>query len=71
MRFCGGYRVSKQNLQDISDRGDSYLDTLHNANYSGYTHEFVTHMWHRNRGDEVEIPEKFNTNIDIMIEGCE
>jgi hypothetical protein len=64
------FKIGKQNLQDISDRGDSYLDTLHNANYSGYTHEFVTHMWHRNRGDEVEIPEKFNQKgWDAIING--
>ena len=64
------FKIGKQNLQDISDRGEGYLDTLHNANYSGYTHEFVTHMWHRNRGDEVELPEKFNQKgWDAIING--
>jgi len=36
------------------------LQNLHDINYSGYTHEFITHQWARNRGEEVIIPEKFN-----------
>jgi len=33
---------------------------MHDRNYTGYTHEFVTHQWMRSRGVEVELPEKFN-----------
>ena len=36
------------------------LNILHDRNYAGYTHEFVTDQWARNRGEEVIIPETFN-----------
>ena len=54
------FKIGKQNISDLETRGQDYLENLHNINYSGYTHEFVTHQWARNRGEEVVIPEKFN-----------
>ena len=54
------FKIGKQNISDLETRGQDYLENLHNINYSGYTHEFVTHQWARNRGEEVIIPEKFN-----------
>ena len=54
------FKIGKQNISDLETRGQDYLENLHNINYSGYTHEFVTHQWTRNRGEEVVIPEKFN-----------
>jgi len=54
------FKIGKQNLSDLEVRGEDYLKNLHEINYSGYTHEFVTHQWARNRGEEVIIPEKFN-----------
>ena len=54
------FKIGKQNISDQATRGEDYLNILHDRNYSGYTHEYVTHQWARNRGEEVEIPEKFN-----------
>ena len=54
------FKIGKQNISDFEIRGQDYLQNLHDINYSGYTHEFVTHQWARNRGEEVVIPEKFN-----------
>ena len=54
------FKIGKQNISDLETRGQDYLENLHNINYLGYTHEFVTHQWARNRGEEVVIPEKFN-----------
>ena len=54
------FKIGKQNISDQSTRGEDYLSILHDRNYSGYTHEYVTHQWARNRGEEVVIPEKFN-----------
>lgn len=54
------FKIGKQNISDLETRGQDYLQNLHDVNYSGYTHEFVTHQWARNRGEEVIIPEKFN-----------
>lgn len=54
------FKIGKQNISDLETRDQDYLENLHNNNYSGYTHEFVTHQWARNRGEEVVIPEKFN-----------
>ena len=54
------FKIGEQNISDIANRGNDYLNHLHSANYSGYTHEFVTHQWARNRGEEVIIPDKFN-----------
>ena len=54
------FKIGKQNISDQSIRGEDYLSNLHDRNYTGYTHEYVTHEWARNRGEEVEIPEKFN-----------
>ena len=54
------FKIGKQNISDQSIRGEDYISNLHDRNYTGYTHEYVTHEWARNRGEEVEIPEKFN-----------
>ena len=54
------FKIGKQNISDLDTRGQDYLQNLHDINYSGYTHEFITHQWARNRGEEVIIPEKFN-----------
>ena len=50
------FKIGKQNISE----SPGTLDVLHERNYSGYTHEFVTDQWARNRGEEVIIPEKFN-----------
>ena len=50
------FKIGKQNISESSDK----LNILHERNYSGYTHEFVTDQWARARGEEVIIPEKFN-----------
>jgi len=50
------FKIGKQNISESSDK----LNILHERNYSGYTHEFVTDQWARTRGEEVIIPEKFN-----------
>ena len=50
------FKIGKQNISESPET----LNILHERNYSGYTHEFVTHRWARNRGEEVEIPKKFN-----------
>jgi len=50
------FKIGKQNISESAGT----LDVLHERNYAGYTHEFVTHRWARNRGEEVIIPEKFN-----------
>ena len=50
------FKIGKQNISESPET----LNILHERNYSGYTHEFVTHQWARNRGEEVIIPEKFN-----------
>ncbi len=54
------FKIGEQNISDQASRGGDYLNVLHERNYSGYTHEFVTHQYARNRGEEVIIPEKFN-----------
>jgi|TARA_B110000027_G_C16085621_1_gene285796 hypothetical protein len=54
------FKIGQQNISDFSEKGSDYLAHLHEVNYSGYTHEFVTHQWARSRGEEVIIPEKFN-----------
>ena len=54
------FKIGEQNISDQATRGGDYLNILHERNYSGYTHEFVTHQYARNRGEEVIIPEKFN-----------
>ena len=50
------FKIGKQNISESPET----LNVLHERNYAGYTHEFVTHQWARNRGEEVEIPKKFN-----------
>jgi len=50
------FKIGKQNISESPET----LNILHERNYSGYTHEFVTHQWARNRGEEVIIPKKFN-----------
>jgi hypothetical protein len=50
------FKIGNQNISESPET----LDVLHERNYSGYTHEFVTDQWARNRGEEVIIPEKFN-----------
>jgi uncharacterized membrane protein len=50
------FKIGKENISESPET----LNILHERNYSGYTHEFVTHQWARNRGEEVEIPKKFN-----------
>ena len=66
------FKIGKQNLMDLSERGPDYLDHLHKVNYTGYTHEFVNHYWHRKMGDEVELPEKFNQKgYDAIYNGQE
>jgi hypothetical protein len=39
------FKIGKQNLKDISERGQDYFDRLHNINYTGNVHEFVTDQW--------------------------
>ena len=60
-------KIGKQNLQDLKDPrdgkplfGEDYLNLIHNRNYSGATHEFVTDSYMRAQGVEVLIPEKMN-----------
>ena len=50
------FKIGKQNISESPEK----LDILHDRNYAGYTHEFVTDQWARNRGEEVIIPETFN-----------
>ena len=50
------FKIGKENISAAPET----LNVLHERNYAGYTHEFVTHQWARNRGEEVEIPKKFN-----------
>ena len=50
------FKIGKQNISESPET----LNILHDRNYSGYTHEFVTHQWARDRGEEVIIPAKFN-----------
>ena len=50
------FKIGKENISASPET----LSVLHERNYAGYTHEFVTHQWARNRGEEVEIPKKFN-----------
>ena len=50
------FKIGKENISASPET----LNVLHKSNYAGYTHEFVTHQWARNRGEEVEIPKKFN-----------
>jgi len=50
------FKIGKQNISESPET----LNILHERNYSGYTHEFVTDQWARNRGEEVIIPGKFN-----------
>lgn len=54
------FKIGEQNILDQAERGQDYLSRLHDVNYTGYTHEYVTHQWARSRGEEVIIPEKFN-----------
>jgi hypothetical protein len=54
------FKIGKQNISDLSEKGSDYLDRMHDINYTGYTHEFVTDQWARSRGEEVIVPEKFN-----------
>ena len=64
------FKIGEQNILDQSAKGSDYLNRLHDVNYSGYTHEFVTHQWARSRGEEVIIPEKFNqTGYDAIYNG--
>ena len=53
------FKIGKHNLA-LADKSQEHLDLMNDRNYSGYTHEFVTHQWMRSRGVEVELPEKFN-----------
>ena len=60
-------KIGKQNLKDLKDPrdgkplfGEDYLNLIHNKNYSGYTHEFVTDSYMRRQGVEVLIPETMN-----------
>jgi len=50
------FKIGKQNISESPQK----LDILHDRNYAGYTHEFVTDQWARNRNEEVIIPESFN-----------
>ena len=50
------FKIGKENISESPET----LNILHDRNYSGYTHEFVTHQWARDRGEEVIIPAKFN-----------
>ncbi len=55
-------KIGRQNLKDISERGQSYFDKLHSTNYTGGVHEFVTdqYMLKTFKGIEIEIPENMN-----------
>ena len=53
------FKIGKHNL-NLAEQGQDHLQIMHDRNYTGYTHEFVTHQWMRSRGVEVELPEKFN-----------
>ena len=50
------FKIGKQNISESTEK----LDILHDRNYAGYTHEFVTDQWARNNNEEVIIPETFN-----------
>ena len=63
-------KIGKQNLKDLQDPrdgkplfGEDYLSHLHDVNYSGATHEFVTDSFMRSQGVEVVIPDKMNQPI--------
>jgi len=58
--LSSAFKLGKQNIRDIAEKGEAYSDHLHNVNYKGYTHEFVTHQWMRSQDVEVELPETFN-----------
>ncbi len=63
------FKIGKHNL-DLASKGEEHLQIMHDRNYTGYTHEFVTHQWMRSRGVEVELPEKFNqTGWDAIYNG--
>ena len=60
-------KIGKQNLKDLKDPrdgkplfGEDYLNHIHNINYSGATHEFVTDSYMRAQGVEVLRPETMN-----------
>ena len=53
-------KIGKQNIKDISDKGEDYFNTLHKANYTGGVHEFITDQYMLKRDVEIEIPEKMN-----------
>jgi len=54
------FKLGAQNVKDLEEKGEAYLNKIHDVNYSGYTQEFVTHSWARSRGEEVELPKTFN-----------
>ena len=49
------FKIGKHNL-NLASKGEEHLQIMHDRNYTGYTHEFVTHQWMRSRGVEVELP---------------
>ena len=55
-------KIGRQNLKDISEKGQSYFDRLHDVNYTGGVHEFVTdqYMLKTLGGVEIEIPKNMN-----------
>ena len=68
--LSSAFKLGKQNIKDIAEKGEAYSDHLHNVNYPGYTHEFVTHQWMRNQGVEVVLPQTFNqTGWDAIYNG--
>ena len=53
-------KIGRQNLKDISEKGQDYFDRLHSVNYTGGVHEFITDQYMLKRGVEIEIPENMN-----------
>ena len=53
-------KIGRQNLKDIAKEGQSYFDKLHDVNYKGGVHEFVTDQWMLKRNVEITIPETMN-----------
>ena len=53
-------KIGRQNIKDISEQGQSYFDKLHDVNYTGGVHEFVTDQWMLKRNVEITIPETMN-----------
>jgi|TARA_B100002003_G_scaffold249793_1_gene287107 hypothetical protein len=54
------FEIGKQNLKDLSEKGQAYFDKLHSVNYTGGVHEFVTDQWMLKNNVEITMPETMN-----------